>query len=133
MRLDELDQKVQDKLPFDVVDDVHFHMINDDAFYRKYYMPCMDKIRMIETKNQDDLYMKSDRCEYKFRMILCKSFVLYFLVRKTKQHARTHARTHARARSLSLSFSLSLSLSSSLSPPTHTLTSASILGQVDTS
>ena len=45
MRLDELDQKIQDKLPFDVVDDVHFHMINDDAFYRKYYLPCISKIR----------------------------------------------------------------------------------------
>ena len=45
MRLLELDIKIQDKLPFDVVDDVHFHMINDDAFYRKHYLPCMDKIR----------------------------------------------------------------------------------------
>lgn len=44
-------REVKDKVPFDVVDDVHFHMIDDDAFYRKHYLPCMDKIRS-ET-NQD--------------------------------------------------------------------------------
>jgi len=40
-----LDKEQDDKIPYDIVDDVHFHMINDDAFYRKYYMPCMDKVR----------------------------------------------------------------------------------------
>tara|TARA_E500000178_G_scaffold351956_1_gene414260 strand:- start:2489 stop:2833 length:345 start_codon:yes stop_codon:yes gene_type:complete len=45
-----LDKEQDDKMPYDIVDDVHFHMLNDDAFYRKYYMPCMDKIR--NKKNQ---------------------------------------------------------------------------------
>ena len=40
-----LDKEPKDDMPFDIADDVHFHMINDDAFYRKYYMPCMDKVR----------------------------------------------------------------------------------------
>ena len=39
------DKKQAEKLPYNVVEDVHFHMIDDDAFYRKYYMPCMDKVR----------------------------------------------------------------------------------------
>lgn len=36
---------INDSLPYNVEDDVHFHMINDEGFYRKYYMPCMDKMR----------------------------------------------------------------------------------------
>lgn len=34
----------KDKLPYDVVEDIHFHMISDDAFYRKHYLPCMDSL-----------------------------------------------------------------------------------------
>jgi len=44
-------KEVNDKVPFDVVDDVHFHMIDDDAFYRKHYLPCMDSIK--GQNNQD--------------------------------------------------------------------------------
>tara|TARA_B100001287_G_C22677386_1_gene528423 strand:+ start:39 stop:392 length:354 start_codon:yes stop_codon:yes gene_type:complete len=38
-------KEIEDKMPYDVVDDVHFHLLNDDMFYRKYYLPCMEKIR----------------------------------------------------------------------------------------
>ena len=36
---------IQDSMPFNVIDDVHFHMLNDEGFYRKHYLPCMDKMR----------------------------------------------------------------------------------------
>ena len=36
---------INDSLPFNVIDDVHFHMLNDEGFYRKHYMPCMDKMK----------------------------------------------------------------------------------------
>jgi len=36
---------LEDSMPYNVADDVHYHMLNDEGFYRKYYMPCMDKIR----------------------------------------------------------------------------------------
>ena len=36
---------IDDSMPFNVIDDVHFHMLNDEGFYRKHYMPCMDKMR----------------------------------------------------------------------------------------
>jgi len=36
---------LNDSMPYNVVDDVHFHMLNDEPFYRKHYMPCMDKLR----------------------------------------------------------------------------------------
>ena len=36
---------LNDSMPYNVIDDVHFHMLNDEGFYRKHYMPCMDKIR----------------------------------------------------------------------------------------
>jgi hypothetical protein len=32
----------KDDLPFDVVDDMHFHMRNDPIFYRKEYLPTLD-------------------------------------------------------------------------------------------
>ena len=32
-----------DKLPFDVADDMQFHMRNDPIFYRKEYLPTLDK------------------------------------------------------------------------------------------
>ena len=37
-------KEIEDKMPYDVVDDVHFHLLNDDMFYRKYYLPCMEKM-----------------------------------------------------------------------------------------
>ena len=45
MLLRELFDIQHDSMPFDVIDDVHFHMINDEIFYRKHYMPCMDKMK----------------------------------------------------------------------------------------
>ncbi len=51
MKLDEfVNKKIMDQMPYDVVEDLHFHMIDDDAFYRKYYLPVIDKIRS-ETNN----------------------------------------------------------------------------------
>ena len=45
MRVEDLDKPINNELPYDVPSDVHFHMLNDDSFYRKYYLPVMDKIR----------------------------------------------------------------------------------------
>tara|TARA_Y100000389_G_scaffold97020_1_gene93787 strand:+ start:77 stop:418 length:342 start_codon:yes stop_codon:yes gene_type:complete len=45
MLLREIFDMKQDSMPFNVIDDVHFHMINDEEFYRKHYMPCMDKMK----------------------------------------------------------------------------------------
>ena len=45
MKVEDFSQPINDDLPYDVPSDVHFHMLNDDGFYRKYYLPVMDKIR----------------------------------------------------------------------------------------
>ncbi|MBR20633.1 MAG: hypothetical protein CMA64_10925 [Euryarchaeota archaeon] len=45
MRIDEFSKPVEDEMPYDVPSDVHFHMLNDDGFYRAHYLPCMEKIR----------------------------------------------------------------------------------------
>ena len=51
MKLDEfVNKKVMDPNAHDVIEDLHFHMIDDDAFYRKYYLPVIDKVRS-ETNN----------------------------------------------------------------------------------
>ena len=44
MRIDEFSQMPDDKLPFDVVDDVAVFMRNDPQFYRKSFFPVADKI-----------------------------------------------------------------------------------------
>jgi len=51
MRLNEFEVKPEDlsapktsQLPFDVVDDLHFHMRNDRDFYRKSFLPVVVKI-----------------------------------------------------------------------------------------
>ena len=44
-------KQVNDELPYDVAEDVHFHMIDDDSFYRKHYLPTMDKCDL--TSNED--------------------------------------------------------------------------------
>ena len=36
---------IKDSMPYNVSDDVHFHMLNDEGFYRKHYLPCMEKMR----------------------------------------------------------------------------------------
>lgn len=41
MRVEDLDLKIGDKLPFDVVEDIMVYMKNDPAFYRKYMYPAM--------------------------------------------------------------------------------------------
>lgn len=45
MLLKEIFNQSIDEMPYDVQGDVHFHMLNDEGFYRKHYMPCMDKMR----------------------------------------------------------------------------------------
>jgi hypothetical protein len=46
MRIDEFfDRTPNDDLPYDVIDDVHFHMIDYDAFYRNHYLPCMYQVK----------------------------------------------------------------------------------------
>lgn len=44
MRIDELDQ-FDDKMPFDVVDDVAIFMRNDPMFYRKSFFPAVLKMQ----------------------------------------------------------------------------------------
>ena len=51
MRLNEFEVKPEEmstskpsQLPFDVVDDLHFHMRNDRNFYRKSFLPVVVKI-----------------------------------------------------------------------------------------
>jgi hypothetical protein len=52
MRIDEFfDRTPNDDLPYDVIEDVHFHMIDDDAFYRKHYLPCMDQVKKTKDEN----------------------------------------------------------------------------------
>ena len=52
MRIDEVFNRTpNDDLPYDVIEDVHFHMIDDDAFYRKHYLPCMDQVKKTKDEN----------------------------------------------------------------------------------
>lgn len=44
MRIDELAQNDDMKLPFDVVDDAVVFMRNDPMFYRKQYFPAVSKV-----------------------------------------------------------------------------------------
>ena len=41
-----------DSLPFDVVDDMHFHMRNDPLFFRKEYLPTLDKCSKCQEDSQ---------------------------------------------------------------------------------
>ena len=36
--------KLEEELPFDIVDDAHVHMKNDKEFYRKEYYPTISKV-----------------------------------------------------------------------------------------
>ena len=46
MRIDEFAQPMDDKLPFDVVDDIAIYMRNDPMFYRKHFFPISDHIQL---------------------------------------------------------------------------------------
>ena len=59
MKLFEFTNKsINDDLPFDVIEDIHFHMLDDDAFYRKHYMPCMDKVNSCSNEDQIRSYIE---------------------------------------------------------------------------
>jgi hypothetical protein len=45
MRIDEFSQPIDDKLNFDVIDDVAVFMRNDPQFYRKNFFPAIDKMK----------------------------------------------------------------------------------------
>ena len=46
MRIDEFfKQDDVDKLPYDVCDDLQYHMLNDTMFYRKHYLPAIEKCK----------------------------------------------------------------------------------------
>ena len=64
MRIDEIHKPIKDDMPFNVPSDVHFHMLNDDGFYRKHYLPCMEKIRSERNEKviQGHLMPMIDRC-----------------------------------------------------------------------
>ena len=38
------EKKLEEELPFDIVDDAHVHMKNDKEFYRKEYYPTISKV-----------------------------------------------------------------------------------------
>lgn len=49
-----------DELPFDVKDDMFFHMLNDNAFYRRQYLPTVVKMKK---GNPDEILSPMiDRC-----------------------------------------------------------------------
>ena len=64
MRIDEFTKPVKDTTPYDVPSDVHFHMLNDDSFYRQHYLPCMEKIRSERNEDimQGHLMPMIDKC-----------------------------------------------------------------------
>ena len=64
MKISEFHRMPQDEMPFDVPNDIHFHMLNDDGFYRKFYLPCMSKIRSERNEQviQGHLKPMVDRC-----------------------------------------------------------------------
>jgi len=64
MKINEIHNMPTEEMPYDVPADIHFHMLNDDGFYRKYYMPCMDKIRSERNEKviQGHLKPMIDRC-----------------------------------------------------------------------
>ena len=45
MRIDEFSTKIDDGLPYDVIDDVKAYMLNDKDFYRRHYYPGMCKLQ----------------------------------------------------------------------------------------
>lgn len=45
MRIDEFATKIDDNLPYDVVDDVKAFILNDKDFYRRTYYPSMCKLQ----------------------------------------------------------------------------------------
>ena len=58
MRIDEFTHKTDDRLPFDVVDDVAIYMRNDPMFYRKQLFPAIMRMKDMhdagKTMNPDD-------------------------------------------------------------------------------
>lgn len=53
MRIDEFDSPIDDKLPFDVVDDVAIFMRNDPMFYRKSFFPVVDQMKHCYRKGKE--------------------------------------------------------------------------------
>ena len=45
MRIDEFAHKTDDRLPFDVIDDVAIYMRNDPMFYRKQLFPAIMRMK----------------------------------------------------------------------------------------
>ena len=45
MRIDEFAQPMDDRLPFDVADDVAIYMRNDPMFYRKHLFPAIMRMK----------------------------------------------------------------------------------------
>ena len=53
MRIDEFDNPIDDKLPFDVVDDMSVFMRNDPMFYRKSFFPVVEKMKSCYRKKEE--------------------------------------------------------------------------------
>tara|TARA_Y200000002_G_C22671979_1_gene660429 strand:- start:1850 stop:2197 length:348 start_codon:yes stop_codon:yes gene_type:complete len=64
MRIDEIHKPIKDEIPYDVPSDVHFHMLNDEGFYRKHYLPCMElmKSKTNEKVIQGHIMPMIDKC-----------------------------------------------------------------------
>lgn len=58
MRIEDLKQPIDDKLPFDVVDDMAVFMRNDPMFYRKSFFPVVERMKSCYRKNEQFNYEK---------------------------------------------------------------------------
>ena len=45
MKINEFTTLDKPKLDFNLLDDIHYFMINDSSFYRKHYFPTVDKAK----------------------------------------------------------------------------------------
>jgi hypothetical protein len=53
MRTEDLGFKMDESLPFDIVDDMAIYMRNDPVFYRKHYLPVMFKMADMHNSNKE--------------------------------------------------------------------------------
>ena len=58
MKLDDLNLKIGDKLPYDVAEDLTVYMRNDPNFYRKHFFPALLGVQ--ETVKNGGKYNKRD-------------------------------------------------------------------------
>ena len=74
MKAEDFNIRKDDKLPFDVVDDMQFHMRNDPAFYRGEYLPALDQCS--KCKEDDQVPGILDRMIDRATVDYCKKYKL---------------------------------------------------------